>query len=257
MNLDLQLVEDFFQRHAYGRVMLQFSAGKDSAATLWALRDYWLEMDVVWINPGNPYPETVEYMERIASIVPRFQCVLGNQPANIMRKGWPVDILPMETTQLGLEAHRKSGIMLRPFWDCCGDNMWKPMADWVKHGNYSGVIRGQKSCDSMQNRSITSGTVVEGVEYLLPIEHWTDKEVIDFLGPDRLPESYKRGLRSSLDCMNCTAYTAENPGRVADLERIDADSHRDVAVVHLYLLNAISAHTEALRSCHANPTTSI
>lgn len=88
--------EDFLSRHK--KVMLQLSSGKDSAAVLWLLQPYWDKFDVVWVNPGNPYPETLEYMEKIQKLVPRFICVLGNQPQDIQRNGWPVDIVPLDHT---------------------------------------------------------------------------------------------------------------------------------------------------------------
>lgn len=249
--MDKAQIEAFFARHE--RVCFQFSSGKDSAAVLWLLEEYWPQMDIVWGNPGNPYPETVAYMEAIAKRVPRFKCVLGNQAQDILAKGWPVDIVPMEATQIGMMLKGKPTLRLRPFWECCTNNMWSPMQEFVKQGDYSGVIRGQKQSDCLRG-PFTSGAVIDGVEYFHPIEDWTDAQVVAFLG-DRLPESYKRGLRSSLDCKNCTAYTSENSGRIADLEHIDKQAWQEVTAVHLHLLDAIAAHTDAIRSCHATTAT--
>lgn len=239
--------DDFFSRHQ--RVMLQFSAGKDSAAVLWLLEPYWDRLDVVWANPGNPYPETLEYMEGIAKLVPHFFSVLGAQPSDIQQNGWPVDTVPMGATQIGMLISGQPGLRLRPFWECCGRNMWQPVANAVKQGDYSGIIRGQKLADRLKG-PLASGMIVDGVEYLHPIETWTDAEVINFLGEERLPPSYKRGLPSSLDCMNCTAYAAENAGRILDLRGVDEKAWREVTAVHLHLLDLLSAYAEDIRSCH-------
>jgi len=242
-----ELLDSFFSRHQ--RVMLQFSAGKDSAAVLWSLRPYWDRIDVVWCNPGAPYPETLIYMQQIEKLVPRFICVLGDQPNDISANGWPVDIVPMESTRIGMIASDKQGILLRPFWECCNNNFWKPMADLVIQGGYTGVIRGQKDADKLKS-PVRSGHVVDGVEYLYPIESWTDLDVFEFLGEERLPASYKRGLASSLDCINCTAYTIDNPGKAADLVGISGQALSEVSAVHSYLLELLVEHTERMRCFH-------
>ena len=237
---------DFFSTH--DKVMLQFSAGKDSAACLWLLEEFWGQMDVVWVNPGNPYPETLRYMERISKLVPRFKVVLGKQPQDIAQHGWPADVVPMEATQIGQQMTGDTGPRLRPFWECCWNNMWGPMLEEVTRGGYDGIIRGQKLADSLKG-PLRTGSQVDGVEYFHPLEDWTDEQVKKFLG-DRLPDSYKRGLPSSLDCMDCTAYAKENAGRIADLEAIDETSWVKVTVIHKHLLDSLDAHLTAIRNCH-------
>lgn len=245
-----QSIADFFSRHE--RVVLELSAGKDSAACLWLLEPYWDRMDVVWMNPGNPYPETLEYMQGISEMVPRFVCVMGNQPRDIRKNGWPVDIVPMESTQIGMTFKSTQTLRLRPFWECCTANMWQPLHDFVTRSGYTGVIRGQKLADSLKG-PIHSGTIQDDVEYFFPIDNWTDEQVIEFLG-DRIPDSYKRGLKSSLDCMDCTAYAGENPGRIGDLEKVNKDAWVKVTFVHMQLVNALAQHSDNLRNCHASAT---
>lgn len=237
-------MEEFFQRHE--RVALHFSAGKDSAACLWALEQYWPRMTVMWCNPGNAYPETEAYMMRIAQMVPRFEMVQGNQPANIKAFGYPVDIIPFDNTPIGAACTGKATLKLQPFWQCCAMNLWQPLEQAVKAGGYDGVIRGQKGCDALK-APMESGTVVDGVEYLFPLQKWSDEDVVMFLR-DRIPESYKRGLKSSLDCMNCTAYLKENPGRFDDLLEIDHDAAVEVLTVKRYLAGKLAAYQELLES---------
>lgn len=240
-------LSSIFTRHE--KVILELSAGKDSAAVLWLLEPYWHKLQVIWANPGNPYPETVEYMEKLSAMLPNFVTILGDQPNDINRHGWPVDIIPTETLPMGMMILNEKRPVLRPYWDCCFANMWKPMGDYVKDFGATAVIRGQKRADKMKN-TMRSGEVVDGVEYIYPIDDYTDAEVFEYLA-EKVPDSYERGLKSSLDCMNCTAYTAENPGRIADLATIDEQAYKEVTAVHYYLLNRIESHMTAIRSCHA------
>ncbi len=243
-------IEEFFARH--DRVMLQFSAGKDSAAVLWLLQPWWDKLSVVWANPGNPYPETLEYMEQISKRVPRFYSVLGNQPNDIAVNGWPSDIIPITMSSFAPFMGVSSPLRLRPFYDCCAANMWGPLANEVKQGNYTGVIRGQKLVDCLKN-PMPSGTVVDGVEYFYPINDWTDVQVMEFLqGNNALPASYARGLKSSLDCMNCTAYVFENPGRIQDLETIDKIAAGQVITVHTTVSEVMFNYSKSLGACHGD-----
>lgn len=244
----MKSVEDLLERRK--KVMLSFSAGKDSAVLLELLRPYWEQLTIVWCNQGNPYPETVAYMERVAKMVPNFVCVLGDQPQNVKDFGYPVDVIPLELTAQGNSYTGKPTIKVRPYWDCCGANMWKPMEDFVIRGDYDGVIRGQKQVDPLRN-PMPSGTVVNGVEYVFPINDWAEEQISEFLTEkDLWPESYKRGIPTSLDCMNCTAYAAENQGRIKDLESINTQAAVEVATVHTILFNAMKRNMDSLEKCY-------
>jgi phosphoadenosine phosphosulfate reductase len=226
--------------------MLQLSPGKDSAACLWLLEQWWGQLTVVWCNAGNPYDETMKYMHEIAQLVPNFVMVKGNQPEWVKRHGYPVDILPFEATELGSAITRTSEPRLQPFWQCCSANMWQPLNNYVRSEGFTAVIRGQKTSDGLQG-PISSGDVIDGVEYVFPIARWSDADVHAFLGP-RIPASYTRGLTSSLDCKDCTAYLRETKGRVRDLERIDRDAASRVTAVHLYLTKKCREYGELLRT---------
>lgn len=234
---------DFFSRHK--RVALQFSAGKDSAACLWLLRDWWDRIDVVWCSGGNPRPEAVEYMLSIAQQVPNFKIVEGRQAEWVAEHGHPVDVLPFTASACGKLAHPAEGPKLSLVSDCCWANLWQPMAEFVSSGGYTGVIRGQKASDCLTS-PITSGAVVNGVEYYFPLEGWSDLDVFEYLGP-RVPRSYTRGLHSSLECIDCTAYAKENRGLADDLE---AAGHTKEAAtlrtVHLYLKNELRQYLTTL-----------
>lgn len=234
---------DFFSRHE--RVALQLSAGKDSAACLWLLQDWWDRLDVVWCSGGNPHPEVVEYMMSIAQQIPSFKIVEGRQPDWVLQHGYPVDVLPFTATAEGLAACSGHGMRLSLVSDCCRANLWQPMAEFISAGGYTGVIRGQKASDHL-TAPITSGSVVDGVEYYFPIEGWSDLDVFEYLGP-RVPRSYTRGLRSSLDCIDCTAYAAEQPGLADDLAAGGFEQQAEtVRSVHLYLKGELTSYLTKL-----------
>lgn len=227
----MKIIDDFFLRRK--RVMLSFSSGKDSAACLRLLEPWWDRLDVVWSNMGNPYAETLEYMARIAKLVPNFHMVVGDQPGSVRERGHPVDFLPLDTTDLGRRISGIRGPLLRPYWDCCQENSWKPMDQFRRDGLYDGVIRGQKDLDSLR-APVQSGDIVDGSEYFFPLQDWTDSQVLAFVG-DRLPASYHFGRKSSLECKNCTAYTKDNVGAVAYLSSRDPAAAAEVREVHTYI----------------------
>jgi len=246
ITIDFAPISEFFDRHE--KVVLQFSAGKDSAACLLLLRPWWDKLMVVWCNQGNPYPETLAYMENVAEFVPNFTVIYGGQPAWIKQNGYPVDVLPLESTQVGKIIASEKGPTLQPFWSCCHANSWQPMEDFLAAYGATGVVRGQKLVDGLKTQE-ASGAVANGIEYLFPIESWSDDQVYDYVG-SRIPASYKRGIKTSLDCMNCTAYMKENAGRLVDLVKIDASAYEEVTSVHKYLKEKLTSHLTALEACN-------
>lgn len=213
------------------KTALSFSAGKDSAACLWLLKPRWHEIDVVWCNPGDPYPETLEYMRDIKEMVPHFIEVRSDSRGWVREHGYPVDVLPIKRSRIGRVADATPGLMLQSAWDCCGANLWRPMQQFIKENSYTHVIRGQKNCDRLKS-PVRSRDVIDGVTYLFPLEDWTDTDVLTYLG-GKVPPSYMRGRRTSLDCMRCTAYVED--ASVEDLESISPDAAQEVRSVYAQL----------------------
>jgi phosphoadenosine phosphosulfate reductase len=237
-------ITDFIDRHE--RIVLLFSAGKDSAACLKLLRPHLAHVLVTWVNPGHPYPETVEYMSAIQRSVPHFQMVLGGQREFVARHGHPADLVPFEATPNGRIAHRSTAPMLVPLEVCCRHNLWEPCQRAVREYAATGCIRGDKEADQLRTE-IRSGDVHDGVEYFFPLAAWSDEEVFAYLGEDT-PPSYRRGLRTSLDCINCTAYIAENPGRLADLHEHYPDAWAEVQPIVHWMRDITREHLTALEA---------
>ncbi len=216
---------DFYARHDL--VVLQLSAGKDSAACLKLVEPWLGKTLVMWVNPGRPYQETLEYMEAIQRHVPRFIEVRGEQPAFVKEHGYAVDLVPFELTTLGRMATRTVGPTFTSVGHCCNANLWQPTLKAIKESGATGVIRGERDGEALRS-PLEDGMVHDGIEYHLPIAKWSNDDVFRFLGPD-LPASYKRGLETSLDCANCLGYLAHNPGRLKDLRTAEPEVAAEIA----------------------------
>lgn len=231
-------MESFFARHE--RVALEFSGGKDSLAVLYLAEPWWDRLDVVWANPGNPYPEIVESMARIREMVPHFHEVKGDQPEFIRKWGHPTDILPFEATHFGRGLVPTRGLRLVPFYDCCWANLWRPMHEFILERGYTGVMRGNKNSDGAPGLH-RSGTVA-GIEWFYPIENWTDADVFEFLG-DRAPPYYRDGrMRTSLDCINCTAWLRENRGMLRDLRQNYPETYAEIHPIFIQMNNILAEY---------------
>jgi 3'-phosphoadenosine 5'-phosphosulfate sulfotransferase (PAPS reductase)/FAD synthetase len=219
-------LEEFMSKH--DKVVLQFSAGKDSAVCLKLLRPYIDKVIVVWGNPGDPYKETVEYMRGVRDSVPHFIVAKGDQKTFVRIHGYPADVVPFVGTPLGRAASGQS-FKIVPLAECCSSNLWMPLAKATLSSGAMGVIRGERKSEEFKS-SVGSAQMVMGQEFFNPIYDWSDEEVLSFLGDD-IPPSYLRGLEHSLDCRTCTAFVHHSKGRVSDLARTDPDAYDEVVPV--------------------------
>jgi hypothetical protein len=114
----------------------------------------------------------------------------------------------------------------------------------MQENDLTGIIKGQKLADRGRP-PITTGVTMGGVEIWHPLEAWTDDDVFSYLGNDT-PESYRRGLKSSLDCMDCTAYSLENVARVQELKTRYPEVHQKVVRVWSEWKKAVTPVMEAI-----------
>jgi len=192
---------------------LAFSGGKDSLACWYLYRE--MNPVVFWVNTGKGYPETLQIVEEIRKEAKEFIEVKSNQQLHHETFGLPSDIVPINNTVLGMKFTGQKPITVQSYLGCCYDNITAPMLEATKKRGITQLIRGQR-LDEGHKSTATNGTVIEGIEYLQPIEHWTKQQVFDYLIEQRgsLPEHYYIG-HSSLDCYDCTAFVAESKDRVA------------------------------------------
>ena len=209
------MIKEVIARHE--KIALQFSGGKDSLACLYYCRPWWDKIMVCWMNSGAAPPDALERMDAVRAIVPYFIEIKSNQPADIERNGYPVDLLPIRNA-IGnrfFEAH--NGLLMQPYMACCANNIWIPLANKMRELNITLIIRGQRSEDK-RTSPVRNGEIFAGVEYCFPLENWTKDEVFSYLREIEveIPAHYKYET-SSVDCWDCTAYLYENRGRAAYL----------------------------------------
>ena len=220
-----------------------FSGGKDSIACLKLVKEYLDRTIVVWVNTGANFPEIVEYMEEVKSYVPMFLEIKTNQPEVIKAKGYPVDVLPINYSELGQTCTSNKSIKLRSYFDCCAENFWLPCNDKMKELGVTGIIRGQRLSESHKS-PVKSGDVLNGIEYFFPIENWSKDRVFEYLKSEdvELDERLKMS-HSSLDCWNCTAYLNDSQERMQYVKNRHPEKFQEIVKVVKQIDNAIKAET--------------
>lgn len=206
------MMGDIFSRHQ--KVALSFSGGKDSLVCLYLLRPWWDRITVYWLNPGNPFPETLALMERVRAMVPNFKEVRGRQPEIIAQDGWPSDLVPVRFTTQGNDAHGLTPFKVQERLQCCIRSRMLPLYEAMVADGITCCIRG-KRFDDDDKTGIPSGYVTEhGMEVVFPIYQWTTEEVFSFLDREgiELPPFYEHSTTFQ-ECMDCTAFWGDGLSR--------------------------------------------
>lgn len=221
-------IRNIFARHEV--VALQFSGGKDSLACLWLLEPFWSRLTVLWANAGDAFPETLELMRNVRALVPNFREVKSDVRAQQAEWGFPVDVLPVRNHPgVAKLMHPHPRPKLQSCVACCAENLWQPMVSAVKELGATLIIRGQRKAE-IQRTPLHSGSIVEGVEYLFPIENWSSDEVRLYLDdkPIGLPENYEV-MDTGLDCMHCTGHLFENVGKRIYMVKRHPEAYAEVS----------------------------
>lgn len=211
------------------RIALQFSGGKDSLACLFFMRPYWDRLTVYWVNSGAAFPETVILMKKVRNLVPRFVEIHSSQPLDIIKNGYPVDVLPIRNLPVIMQFTGSRDIKLQPFFECCFRNLMTPMQERMKADGITLIVRGQRN-DEKHKSTVRSGDVIDGFEFLFPIQDWTGEEVRNFVKLQEigLPKNYEE-MDTSLDCWDCTGYLEENIGKRRYMKREHPEMYRVVS----------------------------
>jgi phosphoadenosine phosphosulfate reductase len=234
-------MQDFFNRHE--KVALMFSGGKDSLACLHLIEKYLDKTVVIWVNTGANFPEIEALMEETKAKVPHFFEIATNQPKSIEANGYPVDVVPVNYTNLGQSVTSIKDLKLRSYFDCCSENFWIPCDTEMRKLGVTGVIRGQRQSEG-HRAPIKSGHIEHGIEYLLPIESWTDSEVKDYLrSKDVVIDERLSMAHSSLDCWNCTAFMAESSERFKYIKKNHPNKYESIVEIVKKIDNVITAES--------------
>lgn len=234
-------MQEFYSRHE--KVALMFSGGKDSIACLHLLKDYLDKTLVVWVNTGANFPEIEVLMEKTRAKVPHFLEIKTNQPESIKAKGYPVDVVPVNYTLLGQSVTSIKDFKLRSYFECCSENFWIPCDAKMRELGVTGIIRGQRNSEG-HRAPIQSGYVENGIEYCLPIEEWSEEQVLGYLVEQgvELDERLKMS-HSSLDCWNCTAYMADSTQRFKYIKKNHPTKYEAIVQLVKKIDNVITAES--------------
>lgn len=205
-------LQPFFDKHE--RLALQFSGGKDSLACLYLLKPWWDRLIVIWTNPGDPFPETLELIEKVKGLVSEFHEVKGNSYGS-SSFAFPVDTLPVRATSVGRQVEPDGAkVTLRSRWDCCWQNFWLPMTQKVKELGVTIIFRGQRNSETLRAPIKEGSRDPSGAEIVLPINDWSADQVFAFLKEQgvEIPRFYEF-MNASPDCMRCTAFSDDQRGK--------------------------------------------
>lgn len=190
---------------------LAFSGGKDSLACWYLYREQ--GPHVIFVNTGKAYPETLEIVARVRDESDGFTEIHSDQEGQIARNGLPSDVVPVNWTALGFQITGAKSVMVQSYLGCCHDNISRPLMDAAKRLGVTQLIRGQRKDEAHKSPAV-DGSVHEGIEFLHPIEDWTEAQVFAFLAAHmEIPKHYAI-KHSSLDCFDCTAYRKDSEDRV-------------------------------------------
>lgn len=203
--------QEVINRHE--KIAFQFSGGKDSTAALFLLQEYWPKMVVYWTNPGDPSKDTLEVLAVLRPHLPNFVEILSDVKGWRDIHGMPSDIVTWHGhwigNKIGMGAQKVSNR-----FDCCWNNLMLPMHERMLADGVTLIIRGTKDSD-MPNQPINSGDVIDGIEFLYPIQNWSDGMVMNFLKEEGAPvaDYYSYGAKSAPECMGCTAWWSDKKAK--------------------------------------------
>lgn len=196
--------------------VLAFSGGKDSMACLHLFRE---TLDcAIYVDTGKAYPETWDMVRYAESLIPVI-IVRTDQDAQNRRDGLPADIVPINWTRLGQSVTKPRPTMIQSYLACCFENIAYPLLAKSKEIGATEIVYGQRN-DENHRATSRDGDVVEGMVRLHPIEHWTEKMVLEYLSAMMDVPKHYAIKHSSLDCYDCTAYRQDSQDRL-DFTRIN------------------------------------
>ena len=234
-------MQEFFNRHE--KVALMFSGGKDSIACLHLVEQYLDKVLVVWVNTGANFPEIEALMEKTRAEVPNFLEIKTNQPESIKAKGYAVDVVPVNYTNLGQSVTSIKDFKVRSYFECCSVNCWMPCDAEMRRIGVTGIIRGQRNSEA-HRAPIKSGHIENGIEYHLPIEKWSKTDVVDYLRSKDVVIDERLSMdHSSLDCWNCTAYMAESAERFNYIKKHHPSKYESIVEIVKKIDNVLTAES--------------
>lgn len=207
---DLPAIRAALARHT--RVAFQLSGGKDSVAALLLLRPFWDRLTVYYCDSGDAMPETQLMIKQLAWRLPRdLEIVPGRVQQVRAQFGLPTDLLPWTSAQAAHWLNTGSTPLMQDRVSCCFRSVMAPLHERMIADGMTLIIRGQKQSDELKG-PLRSGMVLDGFEFLYPVEAWSDADCFAYVLAHGLvlPRTYAGGMNHSADCMTCTAWCEDN-----------------------------------------------
>lgn len=245
---------DFSVLDSHERIALLFSGGKDSLALVYLFREHWDRLTVVHLDHGDLLPEMRELVAQVETMVPRFHRISTNAPAWIASSGLlPSQLVPVKHHPV-LRRAGDEGPFTVPSFDCCSRNKWQPTFDFLRDRHFTLAIIGQRRTDPVPFSYWNVGADPAGLEYLHPIEHWTDDQVFAYLREVGAPilRFYSHRAQGP-ECATCPAGWDE--GRAEYLKRHHpelAQRYARYLEMHAKAMNATARHFLAERAALAD-----
>lgn len=237
-------MRDIIARHE--RIGLQLSGGRDSIACLYLMRPYLDRITVYWVNTGAAYPETHSIIRQLRAMCQNFVEIDGNQPGVIQTFGLPSDVVPASHTPVGLIGSGSDGVLIQDRYSCCARTIMFPLHNRMVQDGVTLIIRGQKAADRLKS-PIQSGQVEDGIEYLFPIDGWSQKDVMAYLEQEGAPVArFYELLNGTPDCMTCSAWWEE--GAAKYLKRYHYPAYQEVQRRLDIINQAVMPHIDAFNA---------
>ena len=239
------------QRH--DRIAFQLSGGKDSVAALFLLKPFWNRFTVYFCDSGDSLPETYSIICRLAAILPRFQLIPGRVAETKARWGQPTDLLPWTSAYAAHHHNAGETPLMQDRVACCSRSIMAPLHDWMIADEITLIIRGQKDADDLKG-PLKSGDVVDGIEYLFPVQGWADEECFSFMRDNGIEPQrfYAEGMKQSADCATCTSWNGDD--RAKYLKQYHPDKfqeyQRNMHVIAGAIAPALDNFRKELEACH-------
>lgn len=223
----------------YRNPALQFSGGKDSLACLYLLRTQLERVTVYWLNAGDGCPETLAVIAQVRRWIPRFVEIKSDVRAWRAQNGLPSDLVPANGHALGL-AYGMGDTRICGRFECCFQNLMRPMHERMVADKVDAVIRGTKLSDTGQ---LPAEGKTEFYDILLPLRDWTHEEVFTYLDQMGAPVNpiyeHFKGL-SAPECMGCTAWWGD--GKAEYLRARHPQAYQEHCVKLAAIARAVTPH---------------
>ncbi len=162
------------------------SFGKDSIVLLHMLRSIRPDLDVIYLNTGYDFPETVAFIQNL-------------------EKEWKLNLIEF-TPRISVEEQERTlgaDLYHTDPGRCCGIRKVEPMARALR--NYDAWITGLRRDETEHRKGIRVVEVADELVKVNPLAAWTAEDIWGYIRGNQVPYNplYDKGY-VSLGCRPCT-----------------------------------------------------